>query len=547
MKKITAILAVVLVMAFSSTLFAAAQFSDVDDTHWAADAIAKLADLGLVEGFPDGTFKGNRTFTRYEMAMVVARLYDKLKTMIQPAAGGDCADCAKIKDIKEVKAIIDKLTAEFKDELAALGVKVDQLSSRLSAVEKDVSMLKNFLSTVKVSGTLRQRVVLPGTDMSPATSGPDATTLTALAALGDNVVKTWVPATFTQEPEANYEMFYYLAVEGMAADNIEVLVELDNYATDTNATGANTRSPMIDQAYVAMDFSDSASELDVLGVTAGYQYFSFGPYGLLVDNGFSAQPSVRIDLAKDKISLTGVAGLLNSATPINMPSITKDVLYAARLGIDLDEVKLGFNFLASGLLEEKGWGADLEADLFKDNPWMTGLTAEYINMRSTQSDVDADTLANDAENSYIVGLDVYKTKQTAVKVSYAQIGLTPFYSGIDNDPFSELDMVGDANANGVWDAGENWTASYESGRIIFPGNFEGIGLEATQKVLADTTLRFKAYKGDFLGGAFERPAYAEIGIVKPINKNATFGVDYKQYGVKNILLNMVRGELLVNF
>jgi len=48
--------------------------ADVPWDHWAYDAIADLYDAGLLEGYPDGTFKGNRCLTRYEFAMALARL-----------------------------------------------------------------------------------------------------------------------------------------------------------------------------------------------------------------------------------------------------------------------------------------------------------------------------------------------------------------------------------------------------------------------------------------------------------------------------------------
>ncbi|CAN5466956.1 hypothetical protein BH24DEI1_BH24DEI1_15260 [soil metagenome] len=49
-------------------------FPGIPAGHWAADAVNRIADLGIVIGFPDGTFRGNEGFTRYQAALVVSRL-----------------------------------------------------------------------------------------------------------------------------------------------------------------------------------------------------------------------------------------------------------------------------------------------------------------------------------------------------------------------------------------------------------------------------------------------------------------------------------------
>lgn len=56
-------------------------FSDVPSGHWSYDAVQMLEEKGLVEGYPDGLFKGDRPMTRYEMAMVVARVIAKLEEL----------------------------------------------------------------------------------------------------------------------------------------------------------------------------------------------------------------------------------------------------------------------------------------------------------------------------------------------------------------------------------------------------------------------------------------------------------------------------------
>jgi len=109
-----------LVLGAASTTFAAANpFSDVPSDHWAYDAVSQLAQDGVIEGYGDSTFQGNKNITRYEMAQMVA------KAMAKSSAGNvNGAD----------KALIDKLAAEFSDELNNLGVRVANLERNADKV-----------------------------------------------------------------------------------------------------------------------------------------------------------------------------------------------------------------------------------------------------------------------------------------------------------------------------------------------------------------------------------------------------------------------------
>ena len=76
MKKVLAIAAVAALTAGVSA-YAANPFSDVTPNDWAYQAVVDLSDQGVVEGYPDGTFKGERNITRYEMAQIIARMLAK--------------------------------------------------------------------------------------------------------------------------------------------------------------------------------------------------------------------------------------------------------------------------------------------------------------------------------------------------------------------------------------------------------------------------------------------------------------------------------------
>ncbi|MGH2361504.1 MAG: S-layer homology domain-containing protein [bacterium] len=95
MKQIAVVLAAILSLALVAPALAQ-PFADVPTDHWAYDAIAELAAKGLVEGYPDGAFRGDRAMTRYEMAMVVARLLARIEAIKIPPLPADLADISRI-------------------------------------------------------------------------------------------------------------------------------------------------------------------------------------------------------------------------------------------------------------------------------------------------------------------------------------------------------------------------------------------------------------------------------------------------------------------
>ena len=118
-KTLVSALTTALVVGAASTTFAAANpFSDVPADHWAYDSVSKLAAEGVINGYTDGSFEGNSTMSRYEMAQIVAKAM---------------ANQEKVN--ADQKAMIDKLAAEFSDELASLGVRVAALESKVDNVK----------------------------------------------------------------------------------------------------------------------------------------------------------------------------------------------------------------------------------------------------------------------------------------------------------------------------------------------------------------------------------------------------------------------------
>ena len=117
-KTMVAALAAALTIGAASTTFAAANpFSDVPRDHWAYDAVTQLAADGVIEGYGDGTYRGDRNITRYEMAQMVGKAMAK----------GDLS--------ASDRALVDRLAAEFADELNNLGVRVSNLERNADMVK----------------------------------------------------------------------------------------------------------------------------------------------------------------------------------------------------------------------------------------------------------------------------------------------------------------------------------------------------------------------------------------------------------------------------
>ena len=109
MKK-SLVLAMAMALGVTASAYAANPFSDVPAGHWAYDSINKLAAAGVIEGYGDSTFGGDKLMTRYEMAQIVAKAMAK-------------------------GANVDKLAAEFAEELDNLGVRVANLEKKADNVK----------------------------------------------------------------------------------------------------------------------------------------------------------------------------------------------------------------------------------------------------------------------------------------------------------------------------------------------------------------------------------------------------------------------------
>ena len=131
-----------------------AEYPDVPKNHWAYEALDKLSRAGILEGRPGGVYEGNKSMTRYEFAVAIARLLDKIPTVGPTGAivapFDNSTNERRLTDLEgrpipditraEVNDLITALRTEFATELERLGVRVDALEGRVSNLENRVAV-----------------------------------------------------------------------------------------------------------------------------------------------------------------------------------------------------------------------------------------------------------------------------------------------------------------------------------------------------------------------------------------------------------------------
>jgi len=341
---------VLLAIALGPAFAAAAQpFSDVPRDHWAYNAIERLSQLGVVEGYPDGTYKGKRTMTRYEFAVAIARIMDRVEQMGSGGAAGGAGPQGAAGEqgpagpageglTPEQKALLDKLANEFAPELKSLRSDLDALTKRVEELEAN----KVKPPAVTVSGSVGLRMGTNGTKISATEGSSEAGAFTRM--------RTYVNVN------AN------LGSDSSALVSFKVSPETDEFAH-------------ADQMW----FKTATKFITPLELTVGKQYLRRAQ-GLLFDNNQAATSGFRADFGTDKVRVGAFLGMLDrlvSAIGGYSPSIAAD-LYSRQLGMygasstgqdqyrlvygDFEPVpgwRLGGNWLETGFERERGWSASL--------------------------------------------------------------------------------------------------------------------------------------------------------------------------------------------
>ena len=397
MKKHLAVLAATAVLGVTSA-FAANPFSDVTPQDWAYQAVAQLASQGIVNGYPDGTFKGQQNITRYEMAQMVA------KALVRQ----DRVDA-------EQNAIINRLANEFSAELNNLGVRV--------------ATLENKVGNFKFTGDAR--FAYEAAENDGRHSKFDYRGRVKFEATVNDNTKAVVRLVGKKEE------FGAKGNPETSIDRVYVQHNFGKYATVT----AGRQDLFLGSGLTYDDAFEGAVATvgkDKLNATVGYGYLLNGPENSVFKTAKTAKENHEVNVYQlnymptEKVAVKGYFVDFHknekTATPV-------EDFHGAALDVNLtDKVWVGGEYVRA---EQKGadgeaWIAGVgygEADMAKTGTW--GVKAQYFNVKdqaplygTTWNFVNADRKGVLATVDYTVaknvGLSAYATIDTKDQDSKAK-------------------------------------------------------------------------------------------------------------------------------
>lgn len=381
-KRFAAVLAAAAIVGATSA-FAANPFSDVTPADWAYQAVSQLASAGIINGYPDGTFQGEKDVTRYEIAQMVAK-----------------AMAHEYRANAEQQAIINQLAAEFAGELNTLGVRVDNVEAKLG--------------NVRVSGDARFHYENHnGTATKPEKDTYSQRVRLNLRAEVD--AKTYVASRLKAE-------FAYGEGQGSNEVLFDQLYAGHDFGSVQVMAG---RLPLfVGDGLVFDDQFDgvvATTMLDKVAVSVGYGY----------------QPDFKVN-ADDKsarsVNATVVYGQLNAPLAKNV-SVGAYVLDYSASGENKALVVAG----DGAALNHNVYGATLDAQLSKG----LALSAEYAK-RNVGNDLDKDAKGREA---WVAGLtygnyDMAQKGSANLAVQYFRLGENSPLVSTTYDLISSANMKG---------------------------------------------------------------------------------------------------------
>ncbi len=392
-KRFAAIFAATAVLGVT-TAFAANPFSDVTPQDWAYQSVAQLAAAGVINGYPDGTFKGQNNITRYEMAQMVA------KAMANESRAN-----------AEQQAMINRLADEFSSELNNLGVRV--------------SNLENKIGNVKVTGDARLRY--KGTDDQFSNGKTMFTNSTNGTTNG------------TEDKKSKFDYRGRVQFNATVNDNTSAVVRLTT--GDVEFGDSKTNDVSFDRMYVAHNFG--AKTTGIVGRTG-----LFVGDGLIYDDAFDG---AALAYNTDKFSATAAygsfvaGGLFDNATGVGDAAVkdfsdqtadtnvTVTLLQAnGKLG---NHTKVGaFYAFGNKNLDNDIYGASLDFNFGK--VWVGGEYATFKDDNTALIPADKDKDAWTAGIGY-GNYDISKQGTWDVKAQYFNEGkYSPVISSTWNQPYN---------------------------------------------------------------------------------------------------------------
>jgi hypothetical protein len=153
-KYLAVVLAIVMVLGLMLPVMAG-PFADVPENHWAYEAVKQLAAYGLIQGFPDGTYKGQEPMTRYQMAIVVARLLSDLDTeIIELRDAIDSGLEAEKTARAEEREAIDSAIEQAKNDAVQMSTETAEELAQKAATEAAEAAAEAAIGRLEESGLI---------------------------------------------------------------------------------------------------------------------------------------------------------------------------------------------------------------------------------------------------------------------------------------------------------------------------------------------------------------------------------------------------------
>lgn len=448
MKKL--ILVAVLAVLVAAPVFAQANPAQtVPFDHWAYDAVQQLVDKGIIIGYPDGTFKGDRAMTRYEFAMAISRLLDVVKGQVGPkgdtgpagpagapgaagAAGvagvkGDIGPAgpegkqgpAGVVDEAKIAALVNKLCDEFKNELKDLRGDLDALTDDVADLTDRVTYLEENAKGPKVFGWIDYRMALVGSGLDFDTTTDN---LTAMVGLQGKITD---------------ELSGRIALKARDS-SAPYMIATPTWDYEDSLDARQAEEIWLDEAVLVAN----SKWITPATWSFGRQFQSYG-MGLLVDNERASQQGVRLqvkDIFNSNVDVDvfggGVASFLTWDTTgpdagSNFAEVWNynDGYVSARAAYARPTWSLGFNWLQDGVNKEQGWSADLAAQI-----WGRDVRVEVAQQLKTW---DSEELTDD-NLAIMASADLWRGDNWRLSgyFSQADVYYAPAYSALN--PYYEV-------------------------------------------------------------------------------------------------------------
>lgn len=347
-----------------------AEFQDVPRDHWAYAALQKLAAAGVLEGYPPtGDFRGQRAMTRYEFAVAIARLLDRISGPTDNSAliaRLDALEARPIPDVTraQVNDLIAALQREFRDELARLGGRVDTLETRVGALENRVTppprltITPSILHQTGVANYIDNsrggRVFLNPLNLVGVAGGTNGglNPFQNAGIAADATPFNITPRRNDNGADQANKKFSYTDFEVRLTDRVSDRLSLN---AALRSLGSNQEDPWagdsqsrvyIREAYASADLSNRRQfGISNLTATLGRQRTKIGQ-GLLYDNELSPTDQLRADFSIGPVAISGFVGTSNNSTGLGLvgldPYVTQGAVFYMNTGVQGNNTEVGF-------------------------------------------------------------------------------------------------------------------------------------------------------------------------------------------------------------